>query len=552
MAIAQLLVMVSHRLVAAATFLSLSVPGLTLAQPGGNNPLPPAPIFPVLPSGEATPSMPRSPFWQGVDNARPIVLGPVPIILQGRRPAPPPTFQALTTIPQNWNSATGELMYSYQGIDVPRGNRTAQQMFSEMATFQHFNPNNIATAQMITAPAGTVGPNASRRFVMFRADPAVSVVGGLNFAQQFLNSEWVPVEILTDERNMTITAVTMGDHMIVGVRRWTVVPNADGSYRIETEAWEQRNGMANNVAMVTGVPLVLSGKEVMGIVWDVYLNNLGQRATGARRTGGAGDRYTYTAGTNNEAGLWRHRPRGSENPFRAGIPGSGIPAGRMPPPGFFGPSYGPGDAVQVRGIFHPDDIARNVPLLINDTRNHANAAALQGGMQVILLDQDLARIQRTAPWYRVPDRSAAAVVNRTGNALGAAQQEFINSDLNTRVALPLRRAAEGTVEEIRNDFIETPLNQQYLLPARRTIEAAPAIFRATPLNQDLLRIRRRLTGNWLDGLLGSAAPATQNGAGGTGGWNGGLYATTSVAAGNDPLNMGPAQGAGQAGALGRM
>lgn len=543
--------MVSRRLITAGTLLSLLLPGLSFAQPGGNNPLPPAPIFPVLPSGDATPGMPRSPFWQGVGGARDVVLGPVPIILQRAQPAPPTTFQALTTMPQNWSSATGELMYSYQGIDVPRGagNRTAQQMFAEMATFQHFNANNIATAQMVTAPAGTVGPDATRRFVMFRADPAPTVVGGLNFAQQFLNSEWVPVEIFTDEANMTITAVTMGDHMIVGVRRWTVVPNADGSYRIETEAWEQRNGMVNNVAMVTGVPLVLSGKEVMGMVWDVYLNNLGQRATGARRTGGAGDRYTYTAGTNNEAGLWRHRPRGSENPFRRGIPGNGLP-GRMPPPGFFGPSYGPGDPVQARGIFHPDDFRRNVPLLINDTRVHAGNAALQTGVQVILLDRDLARIQRTAPWYRIPDQSAGAVINRAGNALGAAQQEFINSDLNTRIALPLRRAAEGTVEQIRDDFIETPLNQNYLLPARRTIEAAPAIFRATPLNQNLLRIRRAVTGNWLDGLLGASNTPTN----GTGGWNGGLYAnTTSVATGPDPdvLNAGNAQGAGMSGALGR-
>lgn len=548
--------MVSRRSVAiTATFLSLALalPGASLAQPAGAA-LPPAPIFPVLPSGDATPGMPRSPFWQGMNGARDVALGPVPIILS-RNPAPPTTFQALTTMPQNWNSATGELMYSYQGVEIPRGagNRTPQQMFAEMATFQHFSANNIATARMITAPAGTVGPNATRRFVMFRADPATTVVGGLNFAQQFLNSEWVPVEILTDEANMTITAVTMGDHMIVGVRRWTVVPNADGSYRIETEAWEQRNGMVNNVAMVTGVPLVLSGKEVMGMVWDVYLNNLGQRATGARRTGGAGDRYTYTPGTNNEAGLWRHRPRGSENPFRAGIPGSGVP-GRMPPPGFFGPSYGPGDAVQARGIFHPDDFRRNVPLLINDTRNHANAAALQGGMQVILLDQDLARIQARAPWYRVPDRSAAAVINRTGNALGAAQTEFINSDLNTRVALPLRRAAEGTVEQIQSDFIETPLNQNYLLPTRRAVEAAPAIFRATPVNQGLLRMRRKLTGNLLDGILGSAAPVN-NGTGATGGWNGGLYSpTTSVASTTNigVINAGNAQGAGMNNALGRM
>jgi len=343
-----------HKLVAAAAFLALGIlPAASYADP---------PLVGVLPSGDATPGMPRSPFWQGVqagndavrDLGRPIVLGPLPIIANDPRfrPAPPArpvsTFQALTTMPQNWDSATGELMYSYQAIDVRPGanGRTANQMFAELATFQHFNPGNHRDGADDHRASRHRRPEREPPFVMFRADPSVSVVGGLNFAQQFLNSEWVPVEIITDEQNKTITAVTMGDHMIVGVRRWTMKPNADGSYRIETEAWEQRNGMVNNVAMNTGVPLVLSGKEVMGMVWDRYLNNLGTRAT---QNGGT---YQYAPGTNGESGLWRHRPRGSQNPFRAGIPGSGVP-GQMPPPGFCGPDYGAGDPPSPAESFTP-------------------------------------------------------------------------------------------------------------------------------------------------------------------------------------------------------
>lgn len=488
------------------------------------------PLFPVLPHGDATPGMPRSPFWQGMNDARDagrdIVLGPLPLIAPRPAPAPPtPTFTALTTMPQNWAAATGELMYSYQAIDVRAGGRTAQQMWGELTTFQHFNAGNIATARMITAPPGTVGPDANRRFVMFRADPAMSVVGGLNFAQQFLNSEWVPVEIFTNERDMTITAVTMGDHMIVGVRRWTVKPNADGSYRIETEAWEQRNGMINNVAMVTGVPLVLSGKEVMGMVWDRYLNNLGQRAT---TDGGS---YRYTPGTNGEAGLWRHRPRGTQNPFRAGIPGSGVP-GQMPPPGFFGPDFGPGDPTVARGFFHPQEFQRNIPLLLVDTDRRVNNVAFGAGMEVLRFDNDVRRIRRTAPWYRVPDQVGGAAINRTVNAAGVLQNEFIESDINQRIALPLRRAAEGTVIQIRDDFIDTPLNQNYLLPARRAVEQAPQNFRNSPVNQELLRQRRKWTGNSLDWLLGAnntPAPGA-NTPGGVGGWNGGLYAPTNAVA----------------------
>ena len=515
-----------HKLATAGALLALSFPGSSWADP---------PLLPVLPHGDATPGMPRSPFWQGVQGAndavrdlgRPIVLGPLPIIANDPRfrpaaPRAPSTFQALTTMPQNWDAATGELMYSYQAIDVNPGanGRTANQMFTELASFQHFNPGNIATAQMVTAPAGDVGPNANRRFVMFRADPAVSVVGGLNFAQQFINSEWVPVEIFTDEQNHTITAVTMGDHMIVGVRRWTMKPNADGSYRIETEAWEQRNGMVNNVAMNTGVPLVLSGKEVMGMVWDRYLNNLGTRAT---QNGGT---YQYAPGTNGESGLWRHRPRGTENPFRAGIPGSGV-GGRMPAPGFFGPGFGAGDPTIARGIFHPADVGRNLPLLALDTAIHGDRALSATRNQLAGFGNDVAQIRRSAPWYRLPDQIGGAAGSRTASAALAVQNEFIQSDLNRRVALPLRHAAEETVAQVHDDFVATPLNQNYLLPARRVAELGTSL-----INQDLLARRRALTGNnldWLFGGPGNAPPPPQAG-NGAGGWNGGRNGATNPVA----------------------
>ncbi len=513
-----------HKLVAAGALLALAIlPGSSWADP---------PLLPVLPHGEATPGMPRSPFWQGVNDAnnavRPIVLGPLPILANDPRFRPGPaarpvsTFQALTTMPQNWDAATGELMYSYQAIDVAPGanGRTADQMFAELSTFQHFNAGNIATARVINPPPGTVGPDANRRFVMFRADPAVSVVGGLNFAQQFLNSEWVPVEIFTDERNRTITAVTMGDHMIVGVRRWTMKPNPDGSYRIETEAWEQRNGMVNNVAMVTGVPLVLSGKEVMGMVWDRYLNNLGTRAT---QNGGT---YGYAPGTNNDSGLWRHRPRGTPNPFRAGIPGSGVP-GPMPAPGYYGPSYGAGDPVVAHGILHPADVRRNLPLLALDTAIHGDRALSATQTQIAGLNNDIAFIRRTAPWYRLPDQIGGAAANRTANAATAVQNEFIQSDLNRRVALPLRQAAEGTVAQIHDDFVATPMNQNYLLPARRVAEVGGSV-----VNQRLLAGRRALTGNRLDFLFGGPgnAPPPPPAGNGAGGWNGNRRQNTNPGA----------------------
>jgi len=80
------------------------------------------------------------------------------------------------------------------------------------------------------------------------------------------------------------------------------------------------------------------------------------------------------------------------------------------------------------------------------------------------------------------------------------QNEFIQSDLNRRVALPLRHAAEDTVAQIHDDFVATPLNQNYLLPARTVVEVGGSI-----VNQRLLAGRRALTGNRLDWLFGGPA-----------------------------------------------
>ena len=72
---------------------------------------------------------------------------------------------------------------------------------------------------------------------------------------------------------MTITAVTLGPHMVVGVRRWTIKEDKC-SIKIETEAWEQRNGTFNDIAMQAG------GKAAMGGIWEQYLSNIASAALG--------------------------------------------------------------------------------------------------------------------------------------------------------------------------------------------------------------------------------------------------------------------------------
>lgn len=261
-----------------------------------------------------------------------------------------PEIRRLWNLEQNWRAATGPLIYSYQAIRIQGSTLTPAQMYDRLREFPLFSDGNVAEARFLRARADVDPRFRHRQFVVFRARSEYpGIVGVLNGLQEFVNSRWVPVEIFYDDATRTITAVTLGDHMVVGVRRWQVIRQDDGSVVVMTEAWEARNGGMNDFAMRTGVPGIMTGRQVMAMVWNRYLQNIGNAFT----TGGG--RFDWQAGTNGELGLWRELPAGSANPFRPGLRNWQLPwgGGNVPfeegprhpgtpiAPGFFGPSWVP-------------------------------------------------------------------------------------------------------------------------------------------------------------------------------------------------------------------
>lgn len=142
-------------------------------------------------------------------------------------------------------------------------------------------------------------------------NPSQAGAGLLNVGQLAIgNPINIPVQLSYDDQNMTITAQTLGPHMIVGVRKWSV-KETDCSIIIETQAWEQRNGTLNNAAMMLG------GKNAMGSIWAQYLRNLADAATG-------GNAAACDVGES-----WSTLPSGSRNPFTLSMPTQGP---RLVPP----------------------------------------------------------------------------------------------------------------------------------------------------------------------------------------------------------------------------
>jgi len=151
----------------------------------------------------------------------------------------------------------------------------------------------------------------------------------MNAAQLAVNHPTVAVEVFANDYSQLVSAVTLGNHMVVGVRRW-YVQAFDCEVKVSTEAWEARNGTANDIAM--NLPWV-GGRQVMGSVWHQYLINIGEAYAGE---GNFAIHSEY----------WGHLDAGSQIPFQYDIPGSGV-VGPSFPPGYYHGRLDNGNTLEV-------------------------------------------------------------------------------------------------------------------------------------------------------------------------------------------------------------
>src|SRR5262249_13654297 len=98
-----------------------------------------------------------------------------------------------------------------------------------------------------------------------------------------------------------VTAVTLGNHMVVGVRKWRVKRTGRGSIMVNTEAWEQRNNVFTNA----GFKII--GRDKMAEVWTNYLVNIGKAITAEYK-----GRYSLSPV------FWKEQEKG-ENPFKKDV-----------------------------------------------------------------------------------------------------------------------------------------------------------------------------------------------------------------------------------------
>jgi len=104
-----------------------------------------------------------------------------------------------------------------------------------------------------------------------------------------------------------VADLTLGNHMLEGVRKWRVeiVSTTPPVLRIETEAYERPRGLLNSIGVHT--PFV--GRFAQEVVWTKYLNNIARHYS-ASYNGNAGD-VVVTGSTTGSP----------DNPWRSTLPG---------------------------------------------------------------------------------------------------------------------------------------------------------------------------------------------------------------------------------------
>ncbi|MFP6670122.1 MAG: hypothetical protein VB857_01805 [Pirellulaceae bacterium] len=188
-----------------------------------------------------------------------------------------PQLLILSGLRPNWQAATGKLLYSKQSIFIPsiKPWLSTGSIYRQLKDFRHFDQDNLAQARVIRAGALDSATLQGRQFALFRVrllletKPLETHWALLNTLQTLVNTNPVAVELHYHDKHHMVEAVTIGNHMLAGSRRWCVIKTGDQSVHVTSEAWVRPNGKLNEFAIQSLGPLAMER------IWSQYLINIG-------------------------------------------------------------------------------------------------------------------------------------------------------------------------------------------------------------------------------------------------------------------------------------
>ena len=202
----------------------------------------------------------------------------------------------------NWGLGVDKMHFSSHSADIYFKCKTElevlrleDEIYSSLKKFDHFNWLNGAT----------VFPEGDRARFTVNGGPA-EMLHAFNT---------IDVALAFDDANHTVTAVTLGDHPLVGVRKFSVSLLCAGHQgymlRVQTEAYERaRLAVPGSMPAANILGQTFVGEQFAKDMWARYLKNIAEWAQTRGGTFDGGIRYQRYA-------LDRTDDR---NPFRVDLP----------------------------------------------------------------------------------------------------------------------------------------------------------------------------------------------------------------------------------------
>ena len=157
--------------------------------------------------------------------------------------------------------------------------QAADAAYRQLKSFSLFNSANKDIASVKLVYGADYASQFSGQNLENRRFAGFYTVGWTGWASR--NVTWsgesdgrAYVELFYDDASRTVTAFTLGNHMLIGVRKWHVTAafqNGQGVVTLSTAAWEQRNSLPNDAGFWYGGGLSATHK-----IWQNYLDSIGQ------------------------------------------------------------------------------------------------------------------------------------------------------------------------------------------------------------------------------------------------------------------------------------
>ena len=185
----------------------------------------------------------------------------------GQRPDTKPDADPRNAV-GNWDLAIGQLHHSNHTLKMTISPRESRHLTKEhveellreqLRSFELFNfgANDIARVNV----ADETEDGATANF---------DLLGLSGWLSDLTNDDKVQVALSYD--GDVVSGQTIGDHQLVGVRRWSFTVSgeqADGfTIEVKTEAYEKTRGVPNTIGML------LVGEAEQAAVWTAYLTNI--------------------------------------------------------------------------------------------------------------------------------------------------------------------------------------------------------------------------------------------------------------------------------------